>query len=97
MKFIGFEYLIEEDFECEEFLNKNHQNIIDYYNNGKVEGFNDLELVDTSINYFFDPKIKKIIHDTFIIDNHNWDMKYNVYVQDNTTTKFNWHNHVHAP
>tara|TARA_R110002012_G_scaffold269511_1_gene453622 strand:- start:162 stop:704 length:543 start_codon:yes stop_codon:yes gene_type:complete len=97
MKFIGFEYLIEEDFECEEFLNNNYQNLIQYYSKNKIEELNDIELIDTPINDFFDPKIKKLLHDTFIIDNHNWDMKYNVYVQDNTTTKYNWHNHVHAP
>ena len=95
MKFIDFEYLIEADFECEEFLNKNYQNLINYYDNGKVEGFNDLGLVDTPINSFFNPKIEKIIHDTFIVEKHNWGATYNLYVQDNTNTKHNWHNHIH--
>lgn len=98
MEFVnGFEYLIEENIDSENFLSNNYQNMIDYYIKFKKEKFFDVGLENTPIPQFFSPKIKKIINDLFIIDNSNIDIIYNMYAQDNSNLKQVYHNHIHHP
>ena len=95
MKFIESDYIIEEDFECEEFLNRNYLNLIKYSQGKMMEGFLDMGMINTPLNVFFSPKINKVIHDLFIVDNTTSDILFNLYIQQNSLNKGNYHNHIH--
>ena len=92
-----FQYLIEEDFDSEDFLSHHYQNIVNYYSTLEDERFFDVKLEKTPIPQFFTPKIKKIVNDIFVVDDSNIDIDYNLYVQDNSNLKYVYHNHIHLP
>ena len=99
MKFVeGFPYLIEEDFECEDFLSKNYDSIVRYFERKKERIVTlDVPLLNTPLNLYFTPKIKDIINNLFITNSPQMDIRYNLYIQNNTQPEFSYHNHIHLP
>lgn len=99
MKFVnGFSYLIEEDFECEDFLSKNYNSIINYYlRTSREEGKVDANANDTPLSNYFTIKIKNLIRDIFVVDNTNIDVTLNLYIQNHQNNTFSYHNHIHQP
>lgn len=96
-KYKDFNYLLEEDFNCEDFLKQEEESLINYFNTYKDElyGFADVPLRDTPINHHFGPYIEKIIKNTFITDEANIELGFNLYVQNSQVKESNYHSHVH--
>lgn len=99
MRFINdFKYLIEVDFDCDNYLVSNLGSLVDHYNQvTKTQGFLDVRLRNTPLNNFFDKKIDEVVSKIFTVEKLLLPPTYNLYVQNNKTTTFDLHNHVHTP
>jgi hypothetical protein len=102
MKFIH-DYIHECDFPSSQFLRENKDNLIRFYkdtiNDPKINVINtfDVNLNNTPLSSFFNKPIKNLIEEHYIVKSSPFDIVFNLYVQDNKSSKGGFHNHIHTP
>ena len=93
-------YVHEHDFESSVFLRENKNHLIrmhrDYTSNPEYDS-NDVSLLQTPLNNYFNQKLKDLIEKYYIVEKSLHDAIFNVYVQSPKFSANFYHNHIHTP
>ena len=92
-------YFHEYDFPYNDYLQKEKDNLVDFYTKNVNKDTYDVGLYQTPINAFFNKKINKIIEKYYIVKKSLYPPALNLYIQSNEPyiTDDRYHNHIHHP
>jgi hypothetical protein len=93
-------YLHEHDFESSAFLRENKSHLIKMHEkhiSNLKDGTNDMSLIGTPLNKYFNQKVKNLIEEYYIVEKSSYNAIFNVYIQTPKFSANHYHNHIHTP